>query len=103
MAGFDTLAPAASCLTYMVCSMFITIANKVLNSSVHVDIPKQPYTLAMIAFQSLVAAVVTAILNRIGGIGEPVAFRLSTLQKWVPANLFFTSMLYTGFMCLGEC
>lgn len=101
MAGFESLAPAASCLSYMFCSMFITVANKILNSNVQLDVPKQPYTLAMIAFQSLVAAVVTAFLNRVCGIGEPVSFRLSTLQKWIPANIFFTSMLYTGFMCLA--
>ena len=64
------MAPAASCLCYMLCSMLITLSNKILNANVEIDLPKQPYTLAIIAYQSLIAAVVTALLNRAVGIGD---------------------------------
>lgn len=95
------MAPAASCLCYMCCSMLITLSNKMLNTNVGIDVPKQPYTLAVIAFQSLIAAVVTILLNRMAGIGDRIDFRPNVMVSAVPANLFFSGMLYTGFLCLA--
>ena len=95
------MAPAASCLCYMLCSMLITLSNKILNANVEIDLPKQPYTLAIIAYQSLIAAVVTALLNRAVGIGDRIDFRPAVMFSAVPANLFFSGMLYTGFLCLA--
>jgi hypothetical protein len=75
-------------------SMFITVANKILNSNVQLDVPKQPYTLAMIAFQSLVAAVVTAFLNRVCGIGEPG----TACQLGLAAAITHSPYLYAFFV-----
>jgi GDP-mannose transporter len=97
----DSLTPLISCLCYSFCSLSTVLTNKMLNSSFEVDITKQTYSLAMLAFQSYVASMVLGIAY-FSGFTSEVKMSVSSLTAWFPVTVCFVAMLFTGFVSLGH-
>mmetsp|Transcript_46314 Transcript_46314/g.79875 ORF Transcript_46314/g.79875 Transcript_46314/m.79875 type:complete len:358 (-) Transcript_46314:220-1293(-) len=83
-----------SCLAYSFCSCSMVLSNKALASNFGADID-----VLMVLFQNLVAIVLVETLRRRQYI-ETYAYNNTTALKWLPVNLFFVMMLFTGFMSL---
>jgi len=89
-----------SCMTYSVCSLLMTLLNKSL-ASTHETIPlsvimlvQNLVALGLIRLGSIVlpSATMTALKMEL----PPVEKKM--LRKWIPVNLFFIAMLFSGFM-----
>jgi len=86
--------PALSCLAYSFCSCSMVLSNKALASSFGADID-----VLMVLFQNLVAIFLVESLRRKQFI-ENYSFNSIVAMKWLPVNVFFVFMLFTGFMSL---
>lgn len=92
----STSAAIISCFAYTFCSITMVLTNKALASQYDADID-----FLVIAFQSLCAVLLVLSCDTLGFIQHGSAkFDPSVALQWLPVNLFFVSMLSTGFLSL---
>ncbi|GAB5030030.1 gdp-mannose transporter [Nannochloropsis oceanica] len=85
-----------SCFAYTFCSITMVLANKALASQYKADID-----FLVIAFQSVCAVALVVGCDAVGVI-QPgsTKFDRAVAVQWLPVNIFFVSMLSTGFLSL---
>lgn len=88
-------ASLVSCFTYTFCSITMVLANKALASEYKADID-----FLVIAFQSLCAVALVLGCDALGVIQLGTKFDKTVAMQWLPVNVFFVSMLSTGFLSL---
>ena len=107
----DASSKLVSCLAYSACSLSIVLSNKMLTSSFKRDktqLPDQTYSLGMLAFQAFCATTVLLLAHIFApernerGEAKPINMSVTSLLAWLPVNLAFTAMLFTGFVSLGH-
>lgn len=90
--SLNAAAPIAASLAYSLCSIGMVLVNKVILSTYGLT-----YSMSLLLFQSACTAVLVYGLKRTGAV--PVEdFRWATARAWLPINLLFLLMLYTGYM-----
>lgn len=94
--GDPASAAIVSCFAYTFCSITMVLANKALASQYRADID-----FLVIAFQSICAVALVFGCDALGVI-QPgsTKFDRSVAIQWLPVNVFFVSMLSTGFLSL---
>jgi hypothetical protein len=86
-----------SCLVYSTFSVVMVLANKLVVSTFEFRA-----TLLLLVFQNS-CAVVMAVGGRALGFLSFENFSLRTAVQWLPANVLFCAMLFTGFKRYGAC
>jgi len=94
--GDPASAAIVSCFAYTFCSITMVLANKALASQYRADVD-----FLVIAFQSVCAVALVFGCDALGVI-QPgsTKFDRSVAIQWLPVNVFFVSMLSTGFLSL---
>lgn len=86
-------APAVSCLAYACCSLSMVLANKLVLSHYNINA-----TFALLLFQTATTVVLLLAARRMGAVD--FAWSSATAKRWLPVNLLFLAMLFTGFKSL---
>jgi len=79
-----------SCVLYSFASVSMVLANKSLASSYDTS-----FNILLVVFQSVVAILCCEVSKMLGWISYP-PFNMSSAKSWVPVNVFFCGMLFTG-------
>jgi len=91
-----------SCLAYSACSLSTVLLNKVLMSSFDSrGISRATYSLSLLSCQNAIA-VGTLLLCSKGGLVALSIPPSSAVLRWLPVNMLFVSMLFSGFVSLGH-
>ena len=88
---------ATSCLVYSAFSMTMVLANKVVVTSYGFKL-----AFSLLFFQSLVA-VAMALGGRALKLFTFEDLRLTNMKRWIPINIMFCIMLFTGFKRYAQC
>ena len=87
-------AAFAACLLYSVCSVGMVLSNKALASSYKTDL-----NVLLLVFQALAAIVFSKVAEANKWI-ERTPFSWKTARDWLPVNVLFCGMLFTGLLSL---
>lgn len=87
-----------SCLAYAACSVAMVLGNKFVTNSVPPEERHQIPDLGVVWFQCLVAVIVLELARGMRWIEDYPALKADLVKSWLPINLMFVGMLYTGFM-----
>lgn len=88
-----------SCVMYTVCSVGMVLTNKAIPMTLPEELRRSMPQISVIWFQCLVAVLLVESA-RLLNIVEYPTFSWKTAKQWLPVNLFFISMLVTGFLSL---
>lgn len=88
-----------SCLLYSLCSISMVILNKYISSGLSPEAREKLPDLLVIFLQCLVA-VVSVEAAKLFGIVQYPSFEWKVAKAWLPLNLLFIGMLFSGFMSL---
>lgn len=93
------LSSLLSCVMYTGCSISMVLANKAIPTTVPMEYHSSLPQTSIILFQCVVAVLfceIARVMNLIDypGLSWPI------MKQWLPVNLFFISMLFTGFLSL---
>lgn len=92
---------AVACMLYSVCSVAMVLTNKSLASS-YSDKTKDKgidLNILLVVFQAIVAVLCVEFSKRMQWVEYP-QLTAETVKLWIPVNLFFCSMLFTGMASL---
>ena len=89
-----SLGPISSSILYSLCSVSMVLINKSLASSYHTD-----FNLLLVLFQSFFAIIFCSICKQFQIVDYP-ALNPKTSRQWLPVNIFFISMLFSGMAAL---
>jgi len=99
MAGSTVQEKAISaCILYSVCSVSMVLTNKSLASSYR-DLTPIDLNFLLVVFQAIFAVICVEFSKRMNWVEYP-ALTMETIKLWVPVNLFFCFMLFTGMASL---
>jgi len=84
----------ASCILYSFCSVSMVLVNKSLTSSYNQYIDGN-LNVFLVVFQSAVAVILVEFSKMMKWVEYP-PFNFKTAMQWMPVNLFFCGMLFTG-------
>jgi GDP-mannose transporter len=87
----------ASCLAYATCSIAMVIGNKYVTASVPIEERHNIPDFGVIWFQCVLAVIILEAAKILKFITYP-PLQLSVVKSWLPINIMFIAMLYTGFM-----
>ncbi|CAB9504184.1 GDP-mannose transporter [Seminavis robusta] len=88
----------SACLLYSFCSVSMVLTNKSLASS-YSDKTPIDLNILLVVFQALFAVFCVDFSKRMGWVEYP-ELTVETIKLWVPVNLFFCAMLFTGMASL---
>ncbi len=88
---------ALSCLAYASSSVAMVLSNKYVTASVPVEERQNIPDFGVIWFQCALAVVILETAKIMKFISYP-PLQLSIVKSWLPINIMFIAMLYTGFM-----
>jgi GDP-mannose transporter len=88
-----------SCVAYSAVSVCMVISNKLISYTLDVDARDRLPQASVILFQCAVAVLMVAVAKRLGLVEYP-SFNLATARSWLPLNILFIGMLFSGFMSL---
>jgi len=88
-----------SCVMYSAVSVCMVISNKLISSTLDPEVRERLPQATVILFQCLVAVVMVAVAKQSGLVEYP-NFNLNTAKSWLPLNVFFIGMLFSGFISL---
>ncbi len=88
-----------SCCMYTFCSVAMVLANKAIPMTVAPELRSEMPQVSVIWFQCLVAVILVESARFLKFVEYP-SFQWSLAKQWLPVNLFFISMLITGFLSL---
>lgn len=88
----------AACALYSFCSVSMVLTNKSLASSYRTETPID-LNILMVVFQAVVAVFCVDASRRMGWV-DISELSMETVKLWVPVNLFFCGMLFTGMASL---
>jgi GDP-mannose transporter len=89
-----------SCMAYSFCSVSMVVLNKCISSTVDPAVKAQIPNFSVVFFQCLIAVVLVETA-RFFKVVEYPDFNLETARAWLPLNILFISMLFSGFMALS--
>jgi drug/metabolite transporter (DMT)-like permease len=78
----------------------MVLTNKAITSALPEDIRYLVPQVSVVLFQSVVAVVLVEICRMLRFVDYP-SFSLETAKSWIPLNLLFVLMLYSGFSSLS--
>jgi GDP-mannose transporter len=87
-----------ACLLYSVCSVSMVLTNKSLASSYSDQTPID-LNIFLVVFQAIFAVLCVDFSKRMNWVEYP-ELTVETVKLWVPVNLFFCAMLFTGMASL---
>lgn len=93
------LLTAWSCILYSFCAVSMVLVNKSLASSYNHLIEGQGLNFLLVVFQSIIAVVAVEFSKLMGWVTYP-NFNFDTAKQWMPVNVFFCAMLFTGMASL---
>lgn len=93
------LLAAWSCLLYSFCAVSMVLVNKSLASSYNHLIEGQGLNFLLVVFQSIIAVVAVEFSKLMKWVTYP-NFNFETAKQWMPVNIFFCAMLFTGMASL---
>lgn len=96
-ASFQSKAMSA-CALYSFCSVSMVLTNKSLASSYNDQTPVD-LNILLVVFQAIFAVVCVEFSKRMKWVDFP-ELSVETIKMWVPVNLFFCAMLFTGMASL---
>ena len=88
----------SACLLYSFCSVSMVLTNKSLASSYQQETAVD-LNILVVVFQAIVAVFCVEFSKRMGWIEIP-ELTTETIKLWIPVNLFFCGMLFTGMASL---
>ena len=88
----------SACALYSFCSVAMVLTNKSLASSYR-DRTTTDLNILLVVFQAIVAVLCVGFSKRMKWVDYP-ALTLETIKLWIPVNLFFCAMLFTGMASL---
>lgn len=89
---------ASACALYSFCSVSMVLTNKSLASS-YASETLIPLNILLVVFQAIVAVICVETSKFLKWVEYP-DLTLKTVKLWVPVNLFFCAMLFTGMASL---
>ena len=94
-----TLNGLLSCAVYSAVSVCMVIANKLISSTLDPEVRDRLPQASVILFQCAVAVVMVEVAKKSSIVDYP-AFNWTTAKSWLPLNIFFIGMLFSGFISL---
>jgi GDP-mannose transporter len=91
-----SLGAVNSCLLYSLCSVSMVLTNKSLASSYRTNL-----SVLLVVFQAVFAVGCCEAAKYMGYITYP-KFEMGLARKWLPVNVFFSLMLFTGMQALAN-
>lgn len=88
----------SSCLLYSLCSVSMVLTNKSLASSYR-DMTPIDLNILLVVFQAIFAVICVEGSKRMNWV-EYQPLTMETIKLWIPVNLFFCAMLFTGMASL---
>lgn len=88
-----------SCVMYSCVSVCMVISNKLISSTLPPSARMHLPQASVILFQCMIAVVMVAGAKQCGIVEYP-AFSFSVARSWLPLNILFIGMLFSGFMSL---
>jgi len=87
-----------ACTLYSVCSVSMVLTNKSLASS-YSHVTPIDLNILLVVFQAVFAVLCVEFSKRMNWVDYP-DLSMETIRLWVPVNLFFCAMLFTGMASL---
>lgn len=88
----------SACLLYSLCSVSMVLTNKSLASSYR-DMTPIDLNILLVVFQAIFAVICVEGSKRMNWV-EYQPLTMDTIKLWIPVNLFFCAMLFTGMASL---
>lgn len=95
----SSLNAILSCLAYSSCSIMMVLANKYVTISVDSSMRSQIPNIAIVWFQCVFAVILLEISKLLGFVEYP-GLEYNQIKSWLPINILFIAMIFTGFMSL---
>lgn len=90
-----------SCVLYSFCSVSMVLVNKSLASSYNHLIKGEGLNFLLVVFQAIIAVIAVEFSKKMNWVQYP-SFNKKTAIQWLPVNVFFCGMLFTGMSSLSH-
>ena len=96
---YTLLSQFLSCLLYTGCSIGMVLVNKAIPMTIDEEYRHKLPQISIIMFQCIIAVLLVEGA-RIFGIIDYPGLEWSIVKQWIPLNLIFIAMLFSGFLSL---
>ena len=98
-ASTELINGVMSCVMYSVVSVCMVISNKMISSTLPSEARAHLPQASVILFQCFIAVVMVAAAKQCNIVEYP-SFSFAVAKSWMPLNILFIGMLFSGFMSL---
>ena len=98
--GKAWILPMLTCFFYSFASCSMILINKAISYEFDESVRRKLPFVGIVFYQCVVSLLLVEIF-RIFGVIEQYSFDISVAKSWLPLNLLFIGMLFSGFMALS--